>query len=134
MALLNEILGTDIAHVADLLPTAKKDFDVQTGLANVKTALFHRLITEKGSLIHRPDYGVGIKTFLNSPNSLANQRKLASVVQEQFLQDPRIEEVTSLSVAAVSDEEPDKVVIVVRVKVRGYDETTLEFIPFGESV
>lgn len=131
MALLDELMGTDFAHKRDYLATATKDFDRITGLENYKNALFHRLVTVKGTLIHRPDYGVGIQLFQNAPASLGNDRKIASLIQEEFMKDPRTESVISVSIDRDSDR-PEKTVIVVRVKPIGYDEAQLEFIPFGE--
>lgn len=132
MATIEELMQTDLAFGEDYSVTPTGDIDTIKGLANVKQALFHRLTTEQGSLIHRPTYGVGLKQYQNAPNTLASKRSLALKIQEQFLQDDRIEEVTGISINS-DDLSPSKVVIVVRVKVKGYDEDKMTFIPFGES-
>ncbi len=77
MSQLNEFLKTDIAHKGDFVETPSGDLDVISGLDNVKEALFRRLITTPGSIIHRPGYGVGLKNWQNALNTLENQRKLA---------------------------------------------------------
>jgi phage baseplate assembly protein W len=133
MAQIDEILLTDIAHKSDFLKTATGDLDIISGLENVKDALFRRLVTTPGTLIHRPNYGVGIERFQNAPNTLGNQRLIANRIQEQFEQDPRVEAVTGVRVE-VGDLTPEKTIITIRVKIRGYDELALTFIPFGEGV
>lgn len=132
MATITEVMFTDLAHNGDFLITPTGDLDVISGLANLKQALFHRLITEPGSLIHRPLYGVGIKRFQNAPNSVSQQEKLALRIQENFARDPRVEEVTSIAIEPNPD--PHLVLITVKVKAVGYDEAVMEFIPFGFEV
>lgn len=133
MATIDEVLGTDLAHKADYVLSATGDLDTISGLENVKNALFHRLITSPGSLVHRPDYGVGIKDFQNSPNSIDTQRQLANRIQEQFEQDPRVQKVLGVSLN-YGDSTPDQVEIMVRVQIAGYDEISAKFIPFGEGI
>jgi phage baseplate assembly protein W len=131
MTTLTDLIGVDIAHKSDFLLSADGDLDTISGLDNIKIALFHRLITSPGSLIHRPTYGVGIQDFQNAVNSIANQREIANRIQEQYEQDPRVEAVTGVRIDN-DDLTPEKVVLLVKVKVRGYDEVEMEFIPFGE--
>lgn len=133
MATIEEILQNDIAHSADFIVSSTGDIDTISGLANIKQALFHRLLTSPATLIHRPNYGVGIKDYQNAPATLATKQKLALRIQEQFEQDDRVEEVTGVSVN-FDAQDPSKTVILVRVKVAGYDESSLNFIPFGEGV
>lgn len=130
---LVEIHGRDLAHVGDYVPTDSGDLDTVEGLENLKQALFQRLITVPGSLAHRPRYGVGVKKFLNSINSIANQRELFILIQEQFPQDPRVESVTGV-LFTTTDQEPSKTQILVRVKPVGYDEVPMNFVPFAEVV
>jgi hypothetical protein len=133
MATIDEILQRDIAFKGDFQVTATGDIDAISGLENIKQALMHRLITSPATLIHRPNYGVGIKDYQNAPATLATKRKLALRIQEQFEQDDRVEQVLGVSVEfdAVN---PSKTLIIVRVKVSGYDEEQMSFIPFGEGV
>jgi hypothetical protein len=133
MATLDEVMQTDIAFTNDFGVGATGDIDTIAGLANLKQALFNRLTTEQGSLIHRATYGVGVRQWQNAPATLASKRSLALRIQEQFLLDDRVEEVTGVSIN-FDDINPSKTVIVVRVKAKGYDETQMSFIPFGEGV
>lgn len=127
---IEETYLRDLVHKKDLLADADGDLQDITGLNNLSQALYHRLVTQPGSLIHRPDYGVGIKSFLNSINSLDNQRRLANRIDEQFRRDFRVEEVSGVKFT-VDDEYPDRIKVFVRIKAIGYDEVELKFTPFG---
>lgn len=131
MAKIEEILLTDIANNSDLVLSPSGDLDKVSGFANLKLALFHRLLTTPGTLIHRPDYGVGIKQYQNGVNSIAIQQQIALKIKDNFLRDERIEEVTSVSVES-GDTTPDRITITVKVKIRGFDDAQpITFIPFG---
>lgn len=132
MANITETYLTDIAHNGDIQRTATGDIDKISGLANLKQALFHRLLAVPGSLIHRPLYGVGIKLFQNAPSSYSQQQALALRIQENFARDERVEEVTGV-LFEVNDN-PQLTVIKVKVKPVGYEETVFPFLPFGTEV
>jgi phage baseplate assembly protein W len=129
---ITEAFKTDIAHVGDFLTTPGGDLGLISGLSNYKRALFHRLITQPGSLVHRPLYGVGIRSYQNAPSSFAIQQRLATIIQEQFEQDPRTEKVTSVQVVG-DDKDAQKTYIRVFVKPIGYSEQEMIFTPFNEA-
>lgn len=130
MANITEVMLTDIMHRKDYVRTSSGDREKISGLDNYKEALFRRLVTEPGSLIHRPGYGVGIKRFLGALASLSKQRELAGLIQEQFLQDPRTDSVSGVLVQS-NVARPDMTYIIVRVRPVGYDEIAIKFEPFG---
>lgn len=123
----------DLAFQSDFVITPAGDLETITGLDNLKQALFHRLITQPGTLIHRPNYGVGIKSFQNSVNSAANQAEIFSRVREQFSKDTRVEEVTGIQFK-INDTRPDMLQIIIKVKPKGYSEQIMGFLPFEEVV
>jgi phage baseplate assembly protein W len=129
---LTTALKTDIAHVGDFVRTPGGDLATISGLANYKRALFHRLITVPGTLVHRPEYGVGIGMYQNSPSSFALQQKLAALIKDQFEQDPRTEKVSSVSISS-DDATPEQTVITVSVIPVGYSEQEMTFTPFDEA-
>lgn len=131
MANIEETLGKDLAFKNDLVRSSTGDLDTIAGVANVKMALLHRLMTVPGSLIHRPLYGVGLKEYQNAPSSIAVLRSLAIRIQEQFEQDPRVEMVEGVRIEK-SDERPDLTYVIIRVKIVGYGETEVKSIPFSE--
>lgn len=131
MSQLDEFLKRDIAFKSDLVQTASGDLDVIAGLDNLKEALFRRLITTPGAVIHRPEYGCNLKAFQGSLANLENQRRLAQTIKEQFELDTRVEVVTGVSFN-VDDNKPDMVKVNVKVSVRGYGETGFNFVAFGD--
>lgn len=131
MSELDEFLKRDIAFKEDFVKTASGDIDKIAGLPNLKEALFRCLITTPGSIIHRPGYGVGIKKFQGSLNSFDNQMTLATLIKQNFEQDPRVEKVTGVSYN-VDDNKPDMIEVICKVSVVGYGETSMSFKPFGD--
>lgn len=129
MANLNEIYLTDKAHYKDYIATASGDLGTDSGDTNLSNALFRRLITSKGAIIHRPNYGVGIKDFQNGLNTLSKQREIALLIGEQFPLDPRVQSVDGVSVN-VDVNNPDRTTITVKITPIGKDQTTLTFAPF----
>ena len=134
MALLEEYYLKDIALKSDILKTPAGDLQTLTGTNNLHQALFRRLVTVPGTLVHRPNYGVGLKRFINAPNTIDNQRQIANLIKSQFERDFRVEEVTGVSFT-LPDTQPDKLTISVRVKPSGFqDEVFLEFQPFNSII
>lgn len=132
MADVDEFYLEDLVHdQGTLLESASGDLDTVRGLSNLKQALYHRLITRKGTLIHRPDYGVGIKDYQNAVGSLSTHRRLAQAIDEQFRQDFRVLDVTNVAINQ-DITNPGLFKIVVTVQTAGYAELPLTFVPFGE--
>lgn len=133
MALLDEFYLKDLAHTGDLLASPSGDLQAVNGVANMRQALFRRLLTVPGSLVHRPNYGVGIKNFTNAPNSFDNQRKIANRIKEQFEQDFRVAEVVGVEISNPPTF-PERLTIRTRVRLEGVDEdVNLEFKTFQEA-
>lgn len=130
MATIDELYKTDLAFKSDLVPTASGDLDTVSGLENYRDALYRRLITTPGSMVHRPNYGVGIKSFQNAVNSLSEHQRLAVRIKEQFEQDTRTKRVLGVSVIR-NNETPENTKIVIRVEAIGLGEQTFSFTPFG---
>lgn len=134
MANITEALYTDLAHVSgDLVRDSRGDVGTISGLANLKNALFHRLMTMPGALTHRPLYGVGVKAYQNAPSSFSVQQRLAARIKEQFELDPRVQEVTGVLITA-GDTNPSQFVVAVKVVPKGYTEQEMKFTPFNEGI
>lgn len=133
MADIEESFLRDIAHKNDMAESASGDLQQVSGIANIKQALFNRLVTYPGSLIHRPDYGVGIKDFQNSINNLANQRNMALRIEEQFKRDIRVQDVLNIRFN-VENDKPDTLQVWVKVVLQGLGEQEMQFVPFGDEV
>ena len=132
---ITQTLGTDIAHVnGDLVKAANGDQATISGLANLRAALFHRLMTVPGTLVHRPDYGCGVPSYQNAPNSFTVQQELAVIIQEQFMKDPRVQSVTSVAID-FSDQNPELSTISIFVIPVGYtDSQQMLYTPFAGGI
>lgn len=132
---ITQALGTDIAHVrGDLVLSSTGDLGTISGIANLKAALFHRLMTVPGTLVFRPTYGVGVPAYQNAPNSYTLQQDLAGKIQEQFILDPRVQSVTSIAID-FSDTNPELSEIRVFVIPVGYtDAQEMVFTPFAGGI
>jgi len=128
---ITDALKTDISHIGDMARTSSGDLATLSGLDNYKRALFHRLMTVPGTLVHRPLYGVGVGLFQNGLSSFVRQQKLASLIVAQFMQDPRTKSVTKVAVLA-NDENPQLTKIQVVVVPLGYDEQIINWTPFNK--
>jgi len=67
MANIDETLGTDISHKKDFEKAPHGDIALIVGKPNLHSALLRRIVTEKGAVIHRPNYGCGLGKFQNAP-------------------------------------------------------------------
>lgn len=133
MAKIDDALLQDIKHKKDFFQV-DGDLALVKGLENLKQALLRRLVTHPGRLIHRPEYGVGIKDFQNAPLTLKTKETVAQRIGDNFIRDPRVNEVLGVSVES-KDQTPEKVIITVRTQIVGYqDEVDFSFTPFSAGV
>lgn len=128
---LEEAYLIDLHHDGDFNLTKTGDLEQIKGKNNVKQRLFHRLITEPGSMVHRPDYGVGAKGFQGKVGSIDNQRELALRIKDQYEQDPAVEEVTGVRIDQ-DTVEPGLFTVVAKYNILGLGELVEEFEPFSE--
>ncbi len=130
MSRIDDFYKIDLLHNGDFRAAPNGDFALSKGLDNLKQALNNRLLTVKGTLAHRPDYGVGIKTYKSAIASLTKKRELAKAIEQQFLRDERV---TSLDGVAFDKEEQDGTFIIkysiTTAAGEGLEES---FDPFGE--
>lgn len=126
---LDENLLIDLRFDGGLQATKTGDLLTVKGLANLRQALFNRLITVPGTLAHRPEYGAGIKRWQNKLESFTNKREAALAVQTQFLLDRRVEDVLAVQFTQ-DDLNPGKFTVLVRVNVVGYNNQEIQFDPF----
>lgn len=133
MTTLAETLLKDIAHTAllDWKVSVSGDIETVEGVANLSAALLRRLLTVPGSIVTLPTYGVGIKLFQNAPLTLAKQRDLAVLIQEQFARDPRVEKVTGVKMRT-DNAVPGYLGVDVRVLITGGEETGMSFDAIGD--
>lgn len=69
------------------------DFNIFDGLANLRQALVHRVITERGELMFHPEYGCLVRTLIGVVNGPTAAVLAAKYVQSTLQADPRIKQV-----------------------------------------
>lgn len=119
----------DLYHAGDFKASKKGDILTIFGKDNLKQALYHRLFTVKGSLQHRPEYGIGITTYLGALGNIDKKRALAMEIKKQFLSDSRVEKVDSIS---FEDRENGQFLLKFVVTGNGGQKIESELNPFGE--
>lgn len=103
MAGIEDSYLIDLKHDADFSAAPNGDLNLIKGIDNLKQALYHRLTTVPGALVHRPNYGVGVQRWQNDISSFDRQKALALRIKEQFEQDERLESVDSVRVLNIKD-------------------------------
>lgn len=85
-------------------PSPSGDVPSLSGRDNLSRAIMRRLVTQPGSLVHRPTYGCGVLGYVGLANSPAVRSKLANAIRANLLQDRRLKDVSvSLAVGAADD-------------------------------
>lgn len=106
--------------------TATGDLDKISGVENVKKRLMRRLETTKGTFINRPNYGVGIKNYINVINNITTKRKLFIDIVEQFEKEEAVSKVIGVSIQN-SPTNSEAVTINVNVELVGKQNETFSF-------
>lgn len=127
---IDEFYKIDLLHNGDFVAAPNGDFALAKGLVNLKQALFHRLITVQGALVHRPLYGVGVQLWQNDIGSIARQRDLANTIKEQFEQDERVDKLTSIRISQIKENGTFE--LIYKVEVSGGQLLEEAVNPFGE--
>ena len=93
-----EALGRDILFDGDFHVTAKGDYVALQGLAALKQAIYHRLITRPGDFAYRPEYGAGVLQSVKKRLRSTELSELKSRIISQLSLEDRIEEVVRVTV------------------------------------
>lgn len=125
MAKIDEILLVDIAHKGDFVLDAQGDLDTISGRPNVIDAIFRRIVTRKGALIHRPEYGAGLGDYQGLPNSIDNQLRLLEDIKQNLSRDERIVSIKNISIN-IEDDTPSKMTIILQADILGLGVVTVE--------
>lgn len=134
MASIDELYARDVKHIKDFSRTATGNLELIDGRDNLKQHIYRRIMTEPGSIAHRPNYGVGLKSFQNAPLTLDVKRTLAQRIKDQLEQDVRISRVDGVRVEN-EDSSPELIKLIVRITPVGFtDAVELSFRPFGDQV
>ena len=126
MSKIDDNLLVDLDHSADFKKSPKGDLGLIKGKSNLRQALLHRLTTIKGSLAHRPTYGIGAQQFQGALSTVGQKRELALQIKEQFELEPRVTEVTGVNI--IQDiNNSSKFIVIVKYNGEGFEDETSEF-------
>ncbi len=109
-----DLFGTDILFTDDLQVGSNGDYITVKGIENLRMAIWRRLITRPGEFKYRPQYGVGIMSFVKKPLTKANLETLTRRIRENLAQERRISKIVSIDVLRQElDGDPGIVVTIV---------------------
>jgi len=94
----NLALGNDIFFDRDFAISPAGDWLSVTGEAALRAALYRRLMTRPGEYRARPDYGVGLPSFVKKRANSTTVDELRVAIVDQLSLEPRIEEVVDVAV------------------------------------
>ncbi len=95
-----DVYGYDIWFRKDFQITNGGDYVRIGGEANIKAALYRRMLTRPGEYKFRPDYGVGVQDFVKKAPTTANLDQLRQRIIDNLSLDPRL---TSIVVTVEAD-------------------------------
>ena len=95
--------GTDLFFDEDYLITNKGDYQLLHGIANLRQAIYHRLITKPGEYKFVPEYGVGITTYVKRKRTTNNLDRLKNAITDNLLRDSRIRDIPKITVEYIQD-------------------------------
>jgi hypothetical protein len=132
MSSINDSFLVDLQHNGDFSNNEKGDLKTISGKDNLIQAIMNRLVTSQGSIIHRPEYGVGIKSYQGTISSISKQRELALKIKSQLEQDDRIDSVDSMKFVLDSDYRSGTFVIEFKITAVGIGQIEESINPFAE--
>lgn len=104
---------------ADYVVTAAGDWALATGLDALRQALLRRLITSPGEWATLPDFGVGAPQYVKAPRTAANVAELEGRIRSQFMQDDRVQSVSTVDITDTTNEDGSVTTITVLIVAAG---------------
>lgn len=95
---LGRLFGTDIYFRNDFEVTAAGDYLTISGLANLREAIYRRLLTRPGEYKFVPGYGVGLPLYLKRKADSTTIDEIRTAVTEQLLHERRIDSVERVAI------------------------------------
>ncbi|QYY44789.1 Phage baseplate assembly protein W [Aneurinibacillus thermoaerophilus] len=114
----NEVYtGTDIFYDVKKrdIQFVGNEIATMSQIENIRNQLYLRLLCEKGELIYYPEYGTNLYRMLSKSMTPAQIQKIEGEVRDTIMQDPRVDNVQSVTVEVGKD---DVVIITARVTVQ----------------
>jgi len=128
MATEKDFYLRDIKHREDFF-RVNGDLELEDGLENIKNQLLRRLVTVPGSIVHRPNYGVGMHQYQNITLTLDKKEKIALAIKDNLESDDRVSELKSVFFDT-TDNVPEQFIIYISVELVGFGEQTIQWKAF----
>lgn len=93
-----DVYGRDKFFNGAPVVTSKGDWQTVEGEENLRRAMLRRLMTAPGTYRAKPNYGVGVDTYVKKPYTRAVQEELTSRIRSRLSQDRRVDKVLSVTV------------------------------------
>lgn len=95
------------------------------GYYNMIFSIFNRLNTIRGEMPLHPEYGSSLPLLISKVNNISNNQSIIDAFNELLLDDPRIEEVESISIENIGN----KVSVAATIKLTGKSESSVFVFP-----
>lgn len=101
----DNVLGTDLQldSTGDLNVSPSGDLALVSGIADVWQATVLRLLTTLGTYLFESGYGTTLRHGIGSPMTAQLQTQIQNQINTTVLSDPRVQQITALTVAQRSD-------------------------------
>lgn len=96
---VRDVFGVDKFFDGTSHVTGKGDWLTVEGEENLRRAILRRLMTAPGAYRVKPQYGVGVDTYVKKPYTRAVQDELTSRIRSQVAQDRRVDKVLQVTVS-----------------------------------
>lgn len=97
------LFGTDLIVRGKRLDVENGDFAIVSGIANLKQALTHHIIVQKGELGFHPEFGSHVRSIIGQGNGPSAGGLAAFYVKSALLEDQRIQEVPTCEAQVEGD-------------------------------
>lgn len=101
-------------------PTLTGDWPTIAGTSNLRAASLRRIITAPRTMTHRPEYGAGLVTQIERPNTDVTAARTSASITDNFEREPRV---ASVETTTSSDTARDLVFIDVTIFPTGDDQS-----------
>jgi phage baseplate assembly protein W len=85
------VFGRDLLFTDDVQVGPNGDYVVVDGVENLRRAILRRLVVKPGEYRLRPEYGVGVGTFVKKPMTRATLDELQQRIVDNLSQEKRID-------------------------------------------
>lgn len=117
------LFGEDLLFDDDLQLTASGDYAYVSGTAAVRQAILVRLLTAPGEYAVRPDFGVGIRSWVKKRLTVSEIDTLRQLVIDQLTKETRIERVESVIVERITTNDLTGISVKVKATIIGREQS-----------